>query len=40
MMHDGGWFEMSDGIRMWLWAVIGILVVVLLVVAITKLAKK
>jgi len=32
----GGW----SGGGMWLWTVIGVLVVVLLVVAITKLAKK
>ena len=38
MMHNSGWFGMGGG--MGIWAVIGVLVVVLLVVAITKLAKK
>jgi hypothetical protein len=38
LMHDGGWFGMGGG--MWLWTVIGILVVVLLVVVITKLSNK
>ena len=36
MNHMDGWF----GGGMWLWAVIGMLVVVLLVVAITKLSNK
>jgi uncharacterized membrane protein len=36
MNHTDGW--MGGG--MWIWAVIGILVVVLLVVAISKLSKK
>ena len=36
MSQTGGW--MGGG--MWIWAVIGVLVVVLLVVAITKLANK
>ena len=36
MNHTGGW--MGGG--MWLWTVIGVLVVVLLVVAIIKLSKK
>lgn len=36
MNHANGW--MSGG--MWLWTVIGILVVVLLVVAISKMSKK
>jgi uncharacterized membrane protein len=36
MNHTNGW--MGGG--MWIWAVIGILVVVLLVVAISKLSKK
>lgn len=38
MMHDGGWFGMGGG--MWVWTVIGVLVVVLLVVVINKLSKK
>jgi uncharacterized membrane protein len=36
MNHTDGW--MGGG--MWIWAVIGMLVVVLLVVAISKLSKK
>jgi uncharacterized membrane protein len=36
-MH-GGWFGMGGG--MWIWTVIGVLVVVLLVVTISKLSKK
>jgi len=38
-MHGGGWFGMGGG-GMWLWGVIGILVVVLLVVLINKVSKK
>lgn len=38
MMHDGWWSGMGGG--MWIWTVIGVLVVVLLVVVIGKLAKK
>ena len=36
MMNNGGW----AGGSMWLWLVIGILVVVLLLVAINKVSKK
>lgn len=39
MMHDGSWFGMSGG-GMWLWPVIGVLVLVLLVVLVNKLSKK
>jgi uncharacterized membrane protein len=39
MNHDGGWMGGSGmGGGMWLWTVIGVLVVVLLVVAINKLS--
>jgi hypothetical protein len=38
MMHGNHWFGMGGG--MWLWTVIGVLVVVLLIVAIIKLSKK
>jgi hypothetical protein len=37
-MHDGGWLGMGGGI--WIWTVVGVLVVVLLVVVISKLSKK
>lgn len=37
-MHGGGWFGMGGG--MWLWGLIGVLVVVLLVVLINKVSKK
>lgn len=41
-MHDthGGWMGGWAGGGMWLWTVIGVLVVVLLVVVIGKLSKK
>ena len=38
-MHGGGWFGMGSG-AMWLWPVIGVLVIVLLVVMISKMSKK
>jgi heme exporter protein D len=38
-MHGGGWFGMGGG-AMWLWPVIGVLVIVLLVVMISKMSKK
>ncbi len=38
MMPGGGWPGMGGG--MWLWTVIGVLVVVLLVVLINRLSKK
>ena len=37
---DGGWMGGWAGGGMWLWAVIGVLVVVLLVVVIVRLSKK
>lgn len=41
MNHSNGWMNgWSGGAGMWLWTVIGGLVVVLLVVVIGKLAKK
>ena len=40
MDHPHGWMNGSMGGGMWLWTVIGVLLVVLLVVAITKLSKK
>ncbi len=40
MNHTDGWMNGWAGGGMWLWPVIGTLVVVLLVVAIMKLAKK
>ena len=40
MNHTNGWMGGWAGGGMWLWAVIGVAVVVLLVVAIGKLAKK
>ncbi len=39
MMNDHGWLGMGGG-GTWLWGVIGVLVVVLLVVAISKLSRK
>ena len=41
-MHhaDGGWMGGWAGGGMWLWTVIGVLVIVLLVVVIVKLSKK
>ncbi len=38
MMHGGGWFGMGGGI--WLWPVIGLLVVGLLVVLINRRSRK
>ena len=40
MNHVGGWMNNLGGGRIWIFGVIGVLVVVLLVVAITKLAHK
>ncbi|MDW7710178.1 MAG: hypothetical protein SCH98_06855 [Deferrisomatales bacterium] len=40
MNQTGGWMVGGMGGGMWLWGVIGVLVVVLLVVVITKLSKK
>jgi len=40
MYHTGGWMNGWTGGGMWFWAVIGVLVVVLLVVAITKMSNK
>jgi uncharacterized membrane protein len=40
MNHTNGWMSGWAGGGMWLWAVIGVAVVVLLVVAIGKLSKK
>ena len=40
MNQPGGWMNGWAGGGMWLWTVIGVLVVVLLVVAINKLSNK
>ena len=40
MNHTDGWMSGWAGGGMWVWAVIGTLVVVLLVVVISKLLKK
>jgi uncharacterized membrane protein len=40
MNHSGGWMNGGSGGGMWLWPVIGMLVVILLVVAIFKMSKK
>jgi len=40
MNHTDGWMSGGTGGGMWLWTVIGVLVVVLLVVVITKLFNK
>ena len=40
MDHNNGWMGGWSGGGMWIWTAIGILVVVLLVVVITKLSKK
>ena len=40
MNHTDGWMGGWTGGGMWIWAVIGVLVVVLLVVVISKLSKK
>ena len=39
MMHNAGWFGMSGG-GMWIWPVVGVLVIVLLVVMINKNSKR
>ena len=40
MNHTGGWMSGWMGGGMWIWTVIGVMVVVLLVVAINKLSQK
>ena len=40
MNHTDGWMNGWAGGGMWIWGVCGVLVVVLLVMAISKLAKK
>jgi hypothetical protein len=40
MNHTDGWMGGWAGGGMWFWTVIGVLVVALLVVAVTKLPKK
>ena len=40
MNNTNGWMDGGAGGGMWLWTVIGVLVVVLLVVMITKLSNK
>ncbi len=40
MNHSGGWMTNWMGGGGWIWAVIGVLVIVLLVVVINKLIKK
>ena len=40
MNHSNGWMNGYMGGGMWLWAVIGVLVVILLVVLIGKVSKK
>ena len=40
MNHTDGWMSGWTGEGMWLWTVIGVMVVVLLVVAVTKLSKR
>ena len=40
MNHTDGWMSSWGGGGMWVWAVIGVAVVVLLVVVISRLAKK
>lgn len=40
MNHTDGWMHGWMGIGMWLWALIGVAVVVLLVVLIVKLSQK
>lgn len=40
MNHNDGWMGGYMGGGMWLWTVIGVLVVVLLVVAINKLSQR
>jgi hypothetical protein len=40
MNHGNGWMSGGFGGGMWLWTIIGVLVVVLLIVLITKGSKK
>ena len=40
MNHTDGWMNGGTGGGMWLWTVIGVLVVVLLVILINKVSKK
>jgi len=40
MNHTNGWMNGRMGGGMWVWTVLGVVVVVLLVVAIGKLSKK
>ena len=40
MNHTNGWMSGWGGGGMWVWATIGVLVVVLLAVVISKLAKR
>jgi len=40
MSHADGWMNGWMGGGVWIWGVIGVLVIVLLVVAITKLSNK
>ena len=40
MNHTDGWMSGWAGGGMWLWALIGVVVVFLLVIAISKLSKK
>ncbi|MDI1289208.1 MAG: hypothetical protein PSX37_04550 [bacterium] len=40
MNHHNGWMDGWSGGGMWIWAVVGVLVVVLLVVAIMKMSSK
>lgn len=40
MNHSGEWMSGWTGGGMWIWTVIGVLVVVLLVVVITKMVNK
>lgn len=40
MSHTDGWMNGWSGGGMWLWTVLGLLIVALLVVVISKLSKK
>ena len=40
MNHSNGWMSGWSGGGMWVWTVVGLVVVVLLVVVISKLVKK
>ena len=40
MNHDGGWMNGWMGGGLWLWTVIGVLLVVFLVVAISRMSKR